>query len=108
MADNTSGAYVGIRCMPTVSNKICNFDVVKPPQEPSPVEDQTELVQAMNFAEPNNTGAVCNMKSGKCEECDIASSGSGCVSIDNCSSDCKEHPAKDYLYKCDWDGYKCG
>ena len=57
------------------------------------------------IADPNNTHSVCNMKTGKCDDCDPGSSGMGCVTTDKCNTDCKKGPAKDYMYECNWDGF---
>ena len=35
MHDDESGVIVNFKCMPTISDKLCNFDIVKPPQPPS-------------------------------------------------------------------------
>ena len=34
MHDDSSSVSVGFRCMPTISDKLCNFDIVKPPSLP--------------------------------------------------------------------------
>jgi len=102
---------IGFRCMPTISDKICNFDIVKPPQGefllPS-IDKSEEILKPVSLAVPNVTHSVCNMKSGKCDECKPSSSGMGCVSTDKCNATCKKHDPKDYFYECDWQNYKCG
>ena len=114
MATDGLSCLVMLQCQPVISDKICNFNTVKPPglptpnDDPEPLEEQFEVMEPMNSAGPNFTHAVCNMKSGMCEECDPASSGMGCVATDKCQADCKKHDPKDYLYDCNWDGYKCG
>lgn len=101
-------ALVALKCAPGVSDKICNFDAVKPPSALPPSEDETpQILPPMDLVEPNYAHGVCNMKSGKCDECDPGSSGTGCVSTASCEADCKEHPAKDYGYDCDQDGFRC-
>ena len=112
MGDTTSTVMVGFRCMPIISDKICNFDIVAPPKpghEEALPHSTSEVpeIHPLDFADPNMTHSVCNMKTGKCEECDPPSSGMGCVTTDKCNGACKVGPAKDYLYKCNWDGFKC-
>ena len=96
MGDVTSWATVGLKCNPYTDKTLCNFDHIHPPStdgELPPsfdfIEEEIESFEPLSLADPNVTHSVCNMKTGKCEDCDPGSSGMGCVATDTCQSDCK-------------------
>ena len=84
MHDNTSAVIVALKCKDHISDKLCNFDDVKPPMMTEEIQNRwsSEVVYPIEshieFIEPNHT-SVCNMKSGRCDYCDPVSSGSGCI-----------------------------
>ena len=101
MADDTSVVYVVLKCMDTVSDKLCNFASVKPPQARL---ENPEIIEVADLAVADVSAdgfSVCNKRTAKCEPCHTCASGLGCVETAECEKDCKTAPPSEYLYGCD-------